>query len=74
MRDLMPTSDLSRMSMAKELQTSVSRVPATLSHLETWLNDYIHELDSGMIVGAMLAHSGQGHYGDRCVKRCSHGE
>eukprot|EP00975_Prorocentrum_lima_P032639 6855008-Prorocentrum_lima.AAC.1 len=29
MREVMRTSDLSRMSMARELQTSVSRVPAT---------------------------------------------
>eukprot|EP00975_Prorocentrum_lima_P067549 12915511-Prorocentrum_lima.AAC.1 len=54
MRDIMPTSDLSRMSMARELQMSVSRVPATLPHLGTWLEDYMHELDFGLILGAML--------------------
>eukprot|EP00975_Prorocentrum_lima_P010315 2194175-Prorocentrum_lima.AAC.1 len=50
----MPTSDLSRMGMAKELHMSVSRVPATLSHLPTCLEDYIHKLDFRMILGAML--------------------
>eukprot|EP00975_Prorocentrum_lima_P003862 844972-Prorocentrum_lima.AAC.1 len=54
MRDIMPTSDLSRMSMARELQMSVSRVPATLPQLGTWLEDYIHTLDLGTILGAML--------------------
>eukprot|EP00975_Prorocentrum_lima_P023546 4954652-Prorocentrum_lima.AAC.1 len=49
MRDIMPTSDLSRMSMAMELQTPVSRVPATLPQLGTWLGDYIQKLDVGML-------------------------
>eukprot|EP00975_Prorocentrum_lima_P051549 10795831-Prorocentrum_lima.AAC.1 len=35
MRDVMPTSDLSRMSMARELHMPVSRVPATLPQLGT---------------------------------------
>eukprot|EP00975_Prorocentrum_lima_P048814 10212919-Prorocentrum_lima.AAC.1 len=68
----MPTSDLSRMSMAKELPMSVSRVPATLPHLGTWLEDYIHKLDFGNTwcnarIKSIL-HSCQGHYGDRCLK------
>eukprot|EP00975_Prorocentrum_lima_P005530 1200392-Prorocentrum_lima.AAC.1 len=54
MRDIMPTSDLSRMSMAKELHMSVNRVPSTLDQLGTWLEDYIHTPYHGMIVGAML--------------------
>eukprot|EP00975_Prorocentrum_lima_P032407 6804357-Prorocentrum_lima.AAC.1 len=33
---------------------SVSRCPATLSQLGTWLEDYIHKLDFGMIFGASL--------------------
>eukprot|EP00975_Prorocentrum_lima_P049206 10297667-Prorocentrum_lima.AAC.1 len=40
MREIMP-ADLSRMSMAKKLQMTVSSAPATLPQLGTWLEDYI---------------------------------
>eukprot|EP00975_Prorocentrum_lima_P023780 5005547-Prorocentrum_lima.AAC.1 len=40
--------------MAKELQMSVSRIPETLPHVGTWLEDYRHKLDFGMILGARL--------------------
>eukprot|EP00975_Prorocentrum_lima_P051773 10843358-Prorocentrum_lima.AAC.1 len=33
---------------------SVSRVPATLSQLGAWLDDHIHKLDVGMILGTLL--------------------
>eukprot|EP00975_Prorocentrum_lima_P043875 9202157-Prorocentrum_lima.AAC.1 len=32
----------------------VSRVPGTLAQRGTWLENYIHKLDHGMILGAML--------------------
>eukprot|EP00975_Prorocentrum_lima_P006270 1350862-Prorocentrum_lima.AAC.1 len=54
MRDIVSTSDLSRMSMARELQMPVSRVPATLPQLGTWFVYYIHKLECGIILGAML--------------------
>eukprot|EP00975_Prorocentrum_lima_P060300 12646024-Prorocentrum_lima.AAC.1 len=54
MRDIMPTSDLSRMSMARELQMTVSRVPETLPQVGTRLEDYIHKLELGLILGALL--------------------
>eukprot|EP00975_Prorocentrum_lima_P063793 12893677-Prorocentrum_lima.AAC.1 len=50
----MPTSDLSRMSMAREFQTPWNRVPATLSQMGNWLEDYMHKLDFGIILGALL--------------------
>eukprot|EP00975_Prorocentrum_lima_P068039 12918437-Prorocentrum_lima.AAC.1 len=34
MREIMPTTDLSRMSMAQELERQVNRVPTTLAGLE----------------------------------------
>eukprot|EP00975_Prorocentrum_lima_P024182 5088733-Prorocentrum_lima.AAC.1 len=52
MREIMPASDLSRTSMARELQTPLSRVPATLSQLGNWLDYYIHKLEFGIILGA----------------------
>eukprot|EP00975_Prorocentrum_lima_P045273 9481010-Prorocentrum_lima.AAC.1 len=54
MRETMPTSDISCMSLAQELQMSVTRVPRTLSQLGMWLEDYMNKLDHGMILGAML--------------------
>eukprot|EP00975_Prorocentrum_lima_P036392 7656453-Prorocentrum_lima.AAC.1 len=54
MREIIPASDPSRMSMAKEPQMTASRVPTTLAHLGIGLEDYIHKLDCGMILGAML--------------------
>eukprot|EP00975_Prorocentrum_lima_P054729 11473512-Prorocentrum_lima.AAC.1 len=64
MRELMPTSDLSRMSMARKLQMQVSRCPATLSQLE----------HAGLGIGTWCLtrtkkspHRGQGHHGDRCI-------
>eukprot|EP00975_Prorocentrum_lima_P004183 907812-Prorocentrum_lima.AAC.1 len=48
MREIMPTSDLSRMRMAQELQTTASKVPGTLAQLAIWLEDYIHKLGHGM--------------------------
>eukprot|EP00975_Prorocentrum_lima_P058023 12171801-Prorocentrum_lima.AAC.1 len=54
MREIMRTSDISCMSMANEIQMSVSRVPATLPQLGAWLEDCIRKLDLGMILGAML--------------------
>eukprot|EP00975_Prorocentrum_lima_P068246 12919614-Prorocentrum_lima.AAC.1 len=54
MRYRMPTSDLSRMSMAKGLQMSVSRVTASLPPLGTWYEDYVDMLGFGMICGAIL--------------------
>eukprot|EP00975_Prorocentrum_lima_P070993 12935164-Prorocentrum_lima.AAC.1 len=54
MREIMTTSDLSCMSMSRELQTPLSSVPPTLSQLGNWLEDYIHKLDFGIIIGALL--------------------
>eukprot|EP00975_Prorocentrum_lima_P033501 7025967-Prorocentrum_lima.AAC.1 len=54
MREIMPTSDLSRMSMAHELQKPAGKVPTTLAQLVAWLDDYKHKLDYGMKLGALL--------------------
>eukprot|EP00975_Prorocentrum_lima_P004063 883032-Prorocentrum_lima.AAC.1 len=40
--------------MAQELQMTVIRVPGARPQLGMWLEDYIHKLDCGMILGAML--------------------
>eukprot|EP00975_Prorocentrum_lima_P042416 8912807-Prorocentrum_lima.AAC.1 len=40
--------------MAKKLQMTVGKVPRTLPPLGTWLEDYLHKQDHGMILGVML--------------------
>eukprot|EP00975_Prorocentrum_lima_P052494 11003892-Prorocentrum_lima.AAC.1 len=47
MRDIMPTYDLSRMRVEKELLMTASKVPGALAQLGIWLEDYIHKLDHG---------------------------
>eukprot|EP00975_Prorocentrum_lima_P041873 8799366-Prorocentrum_lima.AAC.1 len=41
----MPTKDLSRMSLAQELQARIARVPITMSGLANWLEDYVAKLE-----------------------------
>eukprot|EP00975_Prorocentrum_lima_P065170 12901879-Prorocentrum_lima.AAC.1 len=43
MREIMPTS-----------QTPLNRVPATLSQMGNWLENDMHKLDFGIILGALL--------------------
>eukprot|EP00975_Prorocentrum_lima_P065803 12905581-Prorocentrum_lima.AAC.1 len=50
-RDIMPTSDLPRMSMAQELPSNQS-ARNSFFQLGTWLEDYIHKLDRGMTLAA----------------------
>eukprot|EP00975_Prorocentrum_lima_P019304 4064783-Prorocentrum_lima.AAC.1 len=53
-RDIMPTINLSRMSMAKELRRQVTRVPTTLVGLANWLEEYVHKLELGMRPGSLM--------------------
>eukprot|EP00975_Prorocentrum_lima_P012151 2578652-Prorocentrum_lima.AAC.1 len=54
MRESMPATDLSRMCIARELQTQVSRVPTSRAHFASLLEYYIHKLDYGMKLGALM--------------------
>eukprot|EP00975_Prorocentrum_lima_P052398 10982423-Prorocentrum_lima.AAC.1 len=40
MREVMPAADYSRLSMASDVQTLPSKVPATKAGLAKWLEDY----------------------------------
>eukprot|EP00975_Prorocentrum_lima_P064541 12898183-Prorocentrum_lima.AAC.1 len=53
MRYIMPTTDLSRMSIAQELQRQVTRAPTTLARLANGLEEYAHKLELGMRLGAL---------------------
>eukprot|EP00975_Prorocentrum_lima_P070837 12934336-Prorocentrum_lima.AAC.1 len=50
----MPTQDLSKTSIARELQAWVAKVPATMVGLATWLEDYSNKLELGMRIGCLL--------------------
>eukprot|EP00975_Prorocentrum_lima_P040092 8421317-Prorocentrum_lima.AAC.1 len=54
MRDIMPTKDLSRMSIARELQAMMAKGPATMVGLASWLEDYATKLELGMRVGCLM--------------------
>eukprot|EP00975_Prorocentrum_lima_P016744 3548472-Prorocentrum_lima.AAC.1 len=53
MREIVPTTDLPRMSIARELQGQVARVPTTLVGLANWLEECAHTLELGMGLGAL---------------------
>eukprot|EP00975_Prorocentrum_lima_P064622 12898650-Prorocentrum_lima.AAC.1 len=40
--------------MAQELQRQVGRVPTTLAGLANWLGEYIHNLELGTRIGALM--------------------
>eukprot|EP00975_Prorocentrum_lima_P064617 12898616-Prorocentrum_lima.AAC.1 len=66
MREIMPTSDLARMSMSKELQMSVNRVPETPRGLPTQAGSWN---DIGCHVRTKNSpHRGQGLYGYSCIQ------
>eukprot|EP00975_Prorocentrum_lima_P047112 9850741-Prorocentrum_lima.AAC.1 len=54
MSEPMPTADLSRMSIAQELQKHVTRVPTTLVRLANWLEEYAHKPELGMRLGSLM--------------------
>eukprot|EP00975_Prorocentrum_lima_P066759 12911042-Prorocentrum_lima.AAC.1 len=53
MSEIMPTTDLSRMSISQELQKQVTRVATTLVGLANWLEEYAHTLELGMRLGSL---------------------